>query len=548
MTIKMFYEALLSLKFLGSIDAIDECKDDIKMTFIVGRSGLDDQAVVRGLAKAIKTIYEKRIQDDKTKTQDMKNQAESKGLKKRKDEKLHKIMAAMGEYKVKPLQKMSGGMKKLRTKEIKNEVDKSEKNAENKGKKYSKDIEKQIVVTNKYRTFATKSSIVKENEERNPTENWVIRVTNGERHKADKVLFKSIRGDITQRKSKKAPTVSSSDISTPTKQTLKPTTIRETPQVTTEKFTSKGTPSLKPTVEAASTPSSQNDVENSGSGLRNVDSESENRENKGNRTAHNKDNGMKKGDRKYMKPVMSNITNKNKLQPKDEKNEDNTSGDENNEERDGIIESENKKEYEIQKKILCVGDSITEGYYNGGTAFHPYTKKLSELLNAERNDVTYIVYNEGKSGEFVNPDMIKRMPILMDKYKPLNLVIIIGGTNDCTKKECNVQDLFDDIKTLHEIAHKNGVKTVAVTIPDSNAPMLPGRREKEDVWEGVNDNIRDFARGNEKVILCDLAEELPYRTMDDDERKLFWDDNLHYTPMGYDKMAEIIYDIIQGNF
>ena len=537
----------MTINCCGFIGSIDEFKDDIKMTFVNEQSVLDGQIVARGVEKTTKKIKEKGIQDDETKTQDVKNQAESGGLKKEKDEKLHKNMEARGKYKAKPLQKMSEGMKTLTRKEIKSKADKSEKNAKNKGKKDSKDIGRQIVITNKFRTFATKSSIVNENEERTPTENWVIKVTNGAKYKTEKAQLKSINN--TKRKFEKAPTISSSNISTPTKQTLKPTTIQETPQITTERSTSKGTPSSKPTAEAASTASSQNDAENSGSGLRSVDSELENREKNGNTTVQKKENEMKKAERKYdMKLVISNIPNKNTLQTKNEKNEDNTSGDDNNEERDGIIENENKKEPEIEKKILCVGDSITEGYYNGGTAFHPYTKKLSELLNAERNDVTYTVYNEGKSGEFVNPDMIKRMPLLMDKYKPLNLVIIIGGTNDCTKKKCNVQNLFDGIKTLHEIAHKDGVKTVAVTIPDSNAPMLPGRNEKEDVWEGVNDNIRDFANGNEKVILCDLAGELPYRTMNDDERKLFWDDNLHYTPMGYDKMAEIIYDVIQGNF
>ena len=250
-----------------------------------------------------------------------------------------------------------------------------------------------------------------------------------------------------------------------------------------------------------------------------------------------------------MKTGKNHSSNKDETgRVKDGEDQDNSSGDEDGEGRDGIDNVENIPQKDMEKRILCVGDSITEGYYKGGTAFHPYSKKLSALLNAEQNHITYNVYNEGKSGECVNPEMVKRMPSLIKKYQPLNLAIIIGGTNDFTDKQCNEQNLFDGIRTLHEIAHKAGVRTVAVTIPDSNAPKLPGRNEKENVWEDVNDKIRDYAKDKDNVILCDLAEELPFRTMNDDEKKLFWDDDLHYTPMGYDKMAEIIYDVIQGNF
>ena len=37
------------------------------------------------------------------------------------------------------------------------------------------------------------------------------------------------------------------------------------------------------------------------------------------------------------------------------------------------------------KNILCFGDSLTAGYYNGGNNFHPYANKLATLLNDEFN-------------------------------------------------------------------------------------------------------------------------------------------------------------------
>jgi lysophospholipase L1-like esterase len=33
------------------------------------------------------------------------------------------------------------------------------------------------------------------------------------------------------------------------------------------------------------------------------------------------------------------------------------------------------------QRVLCVGDSLTDGYYDGGTKFHPYAVKLQQLLD-----------------------------------------------------------------------------------------------------------------------------------------------------------------------
>ena len=32
-------------------------------------------------------------------------------------------------------------------------------------------------------------------------------------------------------------------------------------------------------------------------------------------------------------------------------------------------------------RILCFGDSLTEGFYHHGLKFHPYTTRLTKLLN-----------------------------------------------------------------------------------------------------------------------------------------------------------------------
>ena len=57
-------------------------------------------------------------------------------------------------------------------------------------------------------------------------------------------------------------------------------------------------------------------------------------------------------------------------------------------------------------------------------------------------------------------------------------------------------------------------------------------------------NDRQYCQAG-NVGLIDLAIKLPYFSMDATERKLIWDDGIHFTPAGYDRIAEIIYDEIK---
>ena len=54
------------------------------------------------------------------------------------------------------------------------------------------------------------------------------------------------------------------------------------------------------------------------------------------------------------------------------------------------------------KRILCIGDSLTQGYHSKTRGFHSYSNKLSELLNSDNHtDVQYDTYNEGIYGQFL---------------------------------------------------------------------------------------------------------------------------------------------------
>lgn len=202
------------------------------------------------------------------------------------------------------------------------------------------------------------------------------------------------------------------------------------------------------------------------------------------------------------------------------------------------------------KSILAFGDSLTKGLY-GVDRYNPYTIHLQELLqedNNKNNDVKkerYAVYNEGVNGECACGEMTKRLPATLDRYndqkKKIDLVIILGGTNDLLRSQCAKKcDIFENIKQLHKTVHDRQMKSVVVTILKvtvGNVRMTD--KEYEDMLWDINQELRGFVKENpQKMTLCDLADEFP-------RKAALSVDKVHPTKEGYDKIAEIVFDCIK---
>ena len=52
-------------------------------------------------------------------------------------------------------------------------------------------------------------------------------------------------------------------------------------------------------------------------------------------------------------------------------------------------------------RILCFGDSLTEGYSGWGSSFTPYSEKLEEMLTMAFPDVDVEIETDGLSGDMV---------------------------------------------------------------------------------------------------------------------------------------------------
>ena len=202
------------------------------------------------------------------------------------------------------------------------------------------------------------------------------------------------------------------------------------------------------------------------------------------------------------------------------------------------------------KVIVAFGDSLTEGLFDwpNSRSFHPYTIKLQRLINNEikKSDskLAIIVRNFGISGELLRESMEQRLGRVVHTTHP-NLLIILGGTNDLLDMEKakdidsikRTNEIIQGIKNLHLHCHYKGIPTVALSIPetaiddrDQNATVATMRRK-------INNELRDFASSSQvKATFVDISTKISRK-----HNKKYWDDGVHFTPIGYDRVGEIIY-------
>lgn len=209
-------------------------------------------------------------------------------------------------------------------------------------------------------------------------------------------------------------------------------------------------------------------------------------------------------------------------------------------------------------QILCFGDSLTFGMTSGLP--HPYTTKLQECFNLRdhKRPGNHLLlhhvelYNAGRSGEKVRYEMLPRLREILQGTTKYKWVIILGGTNDLfgmksiwaeNNKIKDELSIFNAIVRLHRTAHKMGAKTVAMTIPALQCEVDRKRRISiiMEVRLKINEMIRNFVKHSAgKMLLADLDKKMPLS-----RDQMLCGDGVHLTASAYDKMAEIIYDLIK---
>ena len=198
--------------------------------------------------------------------------------------------------------------------------------------------------------------------------------------------------------------------------------------------------------------------------------------------------------------------------------------------------------------ILALGDSLTAGFHQGGRAFYPYATPLSRLFESAKIPVK--IDKKGWSGERVLPTMLNRLHTLLAKDTSYDWIIILAGTNDIVDNVPAEKIFKEGLQPMYELClnHRGGKTKLAILTVIEIWIYKPGSAS-ENNRQLLNTMIRDYVTNSnqqDRICLVDLGRYIPYHCItNNEERKAIWDDGVHLTPAGYDRMASLVFDVIK---
>lgn len=207
-----------------------------------------------------------------------------------------------------------------------------------------------------------------------------------------------------------------------------------------------------------------------------------------------------------------------------------------------------------KKSILCYGDSNTFGYRPTDSRRYPYdvrwTGKLSDMLGGE-----YQIIEAGLNSRttVIDDDLeddrngLTALPLVLEMNWPLDLVILMLGTNDMKERyQAEAEDIADGarmlirkIKNLHKEKHPEWMPQILLL-----SPLLIG--------EGIRDGVSGFSESFGKERAYEMSRKLAplYQKVAMEENCSFLDagacakvgatDALHLEEEGHKKLAEAL--------
>lgn len=203
---------------------------------------------------------------------------------------------------------------------------------------------------------------------------------------------------------------------------------------------------------------------------------------------------------------------------------------------------------------MCFGDSLTAGYLQAGTQFHPYSDRLQTRLGAP-----WSVDHVGLSG-WTTQQMIGAMDATTagdvcgrewggglrthmrraaDAGRPFRVLCLLAGTNDVGRVAegvdgASVATVVEAISAMARAGREAGCRVVGMTIPamaaEQHMPSLTQARES------INQGVSALRAKGHFDALVQVAQGLPQ------EDDALWDDGLHPSRAGYDRIADLLYE------
>lgn len=190
--------------------------------------------------------------------------------------------------------------------------------------------------------------------------------------------------------------------------------------------------------------------------------------------------------------------------------------------------------------VLCLGDSLTEGYTLNGTEFSPYTNTLYSLLS-EALSIPVVVYNEGKSGDRVlGPFMHRRLMNCIEEAEDADVtfdwVVVMAGINDVGIPQTTAPELYAGLEKIISTASRSAKKVLVMNCMETTLDGKYPRMGK--IVQEYNALIVEGASKVPNVHFLDIRSKMPYSLST-------FDDHVHLTSAGYKRMGEAIFHLMQ---
>lgn len=214
-------------------------------------------------------------------------------------------------------------------------------------------------------------------------------------------------------------------------------------------------------------------------------------------------------------------------------------------------------------KFLAFGDSITAGTTSDPLSLalvlafeDSYPYKLEQLLRARYIDQDVIVVNAGVGGERIEPDGRRRLTRVLDAERP-DVLLLLDGANDllCAAGStaftgypaCGHQDPFAAIPVIVGAleAMVNTAQSSDIRVLLANFPPQDASRQRGAGAPAVPDLNAEIAgvAGRTGATLVDL-----FNGLGGTPASAIGVDGLHPTAAGYDRIAELWFDVIRREF
>jgi lysophospholipase L1-like esterase len=154
------------------------------------------------------------------------------------------------------------------------------------------------------------------------------------------------------------------------------------------------------------------------------------------------------------------------------------------------------------------------------------------------------------SGKHVLTAMLNRLRTLLTEDTSYDWIIILAGTNDILDNVSAEKIFKEGLRPMYEMClnHREGKTKLAILTVIEIWLYKPGSAS-ENNRQLLNTMIRDYVTNSnqqDRIRLVDLDKCIPFHSITDNKkRKTIWDDGVHLTPAGYDRMASLVFDVIK---